>query len=241
MVELIDLPDSIENLDNGFFGFPPGVLGLLPLNPARWPAHAVATAFTDDVSLSSEPFLKCLENVEATLQYLASAQSHAQYIERFQQVCLDVTAITVAHEVCPTLETMVAGDYANKACAHSTDQMVEDILNPLPEDELSMITRVQKQIIEGGVDENGYPRVLRLRGGRGSKFNDAYVGGHRDVLAGTGICQENLPPEMRGNVPAELFTTPRRNNRPLWSYSPFKSPINFNGGYIAVHRTCFVA
>ena len=144
----------------------PGAEALIPVNPGRWPAHAVATAFTSDVGLIENPQLQMIDNVETTLAYLSTASSLHETIDRTQKVMFDVGVISALHEVCPTAGAIVAGDYANQCADYYNEEACSSRANPRLEDDLSYILRNQKSILQENLEgeEITDSFELKLRG-----------------------------------------------------------------------------
>lgn len=110
----ISIDDSAGFSDNSVSFLLPGANGLVPLNPLILVDDAVATAFTDDYTLSGNPQLRIMENVESTLAYLSTASSVTECIERSQKVMFDTTLVTALHDTSSGVGAIIAGDYANQ-------------------------------------------------------------------------------------------------------------------------------
>lgn len=122
------------------------------MNPSKWPDFLAACALQSDPRIKPNNVLQAVENLEATFEYLDSANNSTHSRDRWTKVGFDTAVVTAACEILGALGTLFAGSYANQAGEQYVQEIIED--------------EVRKSM------ETQFSCELRLRGGPGSKNNN---------------------------------------------------------------------
>ena len=130
MVKVEPVLDMFKTVDNYFQVPPQGADALVPVNPSKYPAHYVATAITSDMQVDGNPWIKPIENVQITLDYLETCIVDDQYNQRFACVVHDMCIIEGLHNLPCGIGIPLAGDYANEMCNQYENEIANKLLDP---------------------------------------------------------------------------------------------------------------
>jgi len=91
---------------------------LVPLNPGRYPAYIARTGYFDDFRFAERGIDRAFENVQTSLDYLATAHNYLHYNERYNERCRtlfqDTGIVNLMSEIGGTPGSFLAGGVANE-------------------------------------------------------------------------------------------------------------------------------
>nr|WPV76535.1 hypothetical protein [Naviculales sp.] len=145
---------------------------LVPINPTRTPSYYGGSVLTSDQRLERNDFMQPWENLESSMEYLASSHNDTHYNTRFRKLMFDTAVVNGLCEVPFSIRSAFAGSYANTMAAQYMTEIVEDeITKPL---------------------ETQFSCELRLRGGPESKSGKNSTS-PMPLFNGVGLMKEHLP------------------------------------------------
>ena len=173
---------------------------LVPINPIRWPAFLAGSASISEMPELSEKLRTPFENLVVAKEYLETSQSDIQWRDRVWQVAQDTTTINLSCELGQEIGSFAVGTASNKIADRYMDEMITTC---------ATLTNQEK------LNEEIFKLVAR------EKELDP------DIVRGTGVAREFVPPFMQG----DLCDRPERNARPFdddSGHGPLEDGIIFN-------------
>lgn len=148
------------------------VNGLVPINPYRWPGHAIGSAMASDMPDFLDKIKTPLDNLQVVREYLATSQSDIQYRSRAWKVAEDLALINIIAET-NDLGPFATGMMANQFANWYMDEMIQTQVSRNDREELNL------QIFKEVAREDGRD-PLKIRG--------------------TGTIRENVPDYMKEDI-----------------------------------------